>query len=96
MRRPPKKAVIAEVDRLIELSVRYCRDEPELSRNALEHAWRLCLHTDTPIPKTLRLLRCTKCGSPHIPGYTAKVRLMGGKVVWYPTNCPHIKQIRYR
>lgn len=88
--------ILAEVERLIELSIRYCVEEPELARNALEHAWKLCIHTDTPVPKKLRLLRCKKCGSPHIPGYSVKVRLVDGWVVWYPSNCNHIKQIRYK
>ncbi len=62
----------------------------------MDHAWKLCLHTDTPTPKALRLLRCAKCGKPHIPGVTVKVRLIKGNVVWFPENCGHIKKIRYK
>jgi len=91
-----RQLILTEVERLLALSVRHYADDPELAQNALEHAWRLCVYTDTPIPKNLRLIRCTKCGKPHIPGRTAKVRLIKGKILWLPNNCEHIKQIRYK
>ena len=45
------------------------------ARRLTEEAWRIVEKLDVPTPRSLRRWVCERCGTPLIPGVTARVRL---------------------
>lgn len=88
------RIVEAEVAELINCAFALHERYPEVSARILEVAWKIVLAANAKTPKILRMVTCGHCKSLLVQGRTARVRLIGGSVIWYCLRCGEENRIR--
>lgn len=71
------------------------RQSPELADKHIKLARKIAMKSRARIPRELKRRFCRHCHSFLVPSANCRVRLAGGKVVYYCLSCRHYMRFPY-
>ena len=91
-----KRIARERIDRLMYLARMEYESNPERSRRYVSLARKISMRQRVRIPRAMKRMICKACHNLLIPGTSARVRLVEGRVCVTCLSCGRVMRYRYK
>ena len=91
-----KKKALEHISALFVEMRKTLHKDTALADTYVKHIRRLAMSQRLPLPREIKRSYCKHCYKAFLPGKTCRVRLQGGKLVYYCYTCKNFTRLPYK